>query len=70
MSISVEKTYMKAVKLRYKCKCGKGYMKVKKEQDGSYTVFGNNPIKYLHVCNKCGKELYLKGKFPRVEYME
>jgi len=69
MNMRIKKTPLRAVRLEYECKCG-GKMALLKTTDGSNIVTGNNPIKYLHVCSKCGKEEYLEGKFPRIEHME
>jgi predicted nucleic acid-binding Zn ribbon protein len=70
MNMRIKKTPLRAVRLEYECnKCG-GKMEVFKAMDGSNTVTGNNPIKYLHICKKCGRKEYLPGKFPRIEHME
>ena len=69
MKMKVKKTPLRAVRLNCECECG-GEFKLFKTTDGSNVVTGNNPIKYLHICNKCGKREYMEGKFPRTEYME
>jgi len=69
MNMRIKKTPLRAVRLEYECGCG-GKMILFETGAGDCTVMGNNPIKYLHICNKCGKREYLPGKFPRIEHME
>jgi hypothetical protein len=55
------------IEIEYTCGCG-GRMILFKHKNGSCVKFGKDSDYYLHICDKCTKCEYLKGKFPRIEH--
>lgn len=64
--MSIKKTLLKTYEVSYECDyCKKGKMSVLKLEDGA-TIHSGRKIK--HICNKCGKTLFLNKAYPYKEY--